>query len=126
MPLTTSFAITGTATGLDSTGNRTMMARTTQLFPYPVFAGLGADDAKAQDKHVPPPPPEQGVIDHGLDHLAVRDQPRHDQKGHRQPQVIGFPPGAGEEGVRTVMRPQAGKPRPGQHPAHRALPRLPR
>ena len=33
VPLITSFAITGTATGLDTIGSRTRAASTTQLFP---------------------------------------------------------------------------------------------
>ena len=39
VPLITSFAITGTATGRRIMGSRTRTARTTQLFPKPVFAG---------------------------------------------------------------------------------------
>ena len=42
-PLITSFVITGTATGLDTMGSRTTTARTTQLLPYPVFPGPGAE-----------------------------------------------------------------------------------
>ena len=41
--LITSFAITGTATGLEIMGSRTQTASTTQLFPKPVFAGPWAD-----------------------------------------------------------------------------------
>ena len=41
--LMTSFAITGTATGLDIMGRRMQTASTTQLFPKPVFAGPCAD-----------------------------------------------------------------------------------
>ena len=37
--LLTSLASTGIATGLRIMGSRTRMAATTQLFPYPVFAG---------------------------------------------------------------------------------------
>ena len=39
----TSFAMTGTATGRATTGSRTMMAATTQLFPYPVFTAPWAE-----------------------------------------------------------------------------------
>src|SRR5215472_15285442 len=42
-PLITSFAITGTATGRDMKGSRTTTPRTTQLLPYPVLAGPGAE-----------------------------------------------------------------------------------
>jgi hypothetical protein len=37
--LMTSFAMTGTATGLETMGRKTRTASTTQLFPKPVFAG---------------------------------------------------------------------------------------
>ena len=43
VPLITSFAITRTATGRETIGSRTWTASTTQLFPYPVFAGPTAD-----------------------------------------------------------------------------------
>ena len=39
VPLITSFAITGTATGREIIGSRTRTASTTQLFPKPVSAG---------------------------------------------------------------------------------------
>jgi hypothetical protein len=48
-PLITSFAITGTATGRDIAGSRTMTARTTQLFPYPVFEGPAAEPSWNQE-----------------------------------------------------------------------------
>ena len=43
VPLITSFAITGTATGRETMGSRTRTASTTQLFPYPVLAGPAAE-----------------------------------------------------------------------------------
>ena len=42
------------------------------------------------------------------------------QAGGSQAQVIGIPPGAGEEAVCPVMRPHPRQSRPGQHPARRA------
>ena len=41
--LMTSLASTGMATGLRTAGSRTTTAAITQLLPYPVFAGPGAD-----------------------------------------------------------------------------------
>jgi len=41
--LMTSLASTGMATGLLIIGSRTTTAAITQLLPYPVFAGPGAD-----------------------------------------------------------------------------------
>ena len=41
--LMTSLASTGMATGLPIIGSRTTTAAITQLLPYPVFAGPGAD-----------------------------------------------------------------------------------
>ena len=43
VPLMTSLASTGMATGLLTAGSRTTTAAITQLLPYPVFAGPGAD-----------------------------------------------------------------------------------
>ena len=43
VPLTTSLASTGSATGRGRNGSFTTMAATTQLLPYPVLAGPGAD-----------------------------------------------------------------------------------
>ena len=37
VPLTTSLASTGSATGREQNGSQTMMASTTQLLPYPVL-----------------------------------------------------------------------------------------
>jgi hypothetical protein len=71
-----------------------------------------------------PPPAEQRVIDRHLDRFPFRDQQRHHQQGGGQPQVVSAPPGAGEEPVRPVVRPQARKVRAREHPAHRPLPRL--
>ena len=71
-----------------------------------------------------PPPAEQGVIDGDVDRRPRRDQQRDHQQGRGQPQVVGVPPGAGEEPVRPVVRPQPRQPGPGQHPADRPLPRL--
>ena len=45
----TSLASTGMATGLLSAGSRTTTAATTQLLPYPVFAGPGADPSWNHD-----------------------------------------------------------------------------
>jgi hypothetical protein len=112
-------AITGTATGLDSTGSRTMTARTTQLFPYPVFAGPGADPSWNHNA-------AQTFLPRLLNRVSSTTAPAAWPSGTSRdttsratasPRSSGFPPGAGEEGVRTVMRPQAGKPRPGQHRA---------
>ena len=47
--LMTSFAMTGTATGLETMGSRTRTASTTQLFPKPVFAGPCADPSWNHD-----------------------------------------------------------------------------
>jgi hypothetical protein len=47
--LITSFAITGTATGRDMNRSRTTIASTTQLFPYPVFAGPCAEPSWNHD-----------------------------------------------------------------------------
>ena len=47
--LITSLASTGMATGLLIIGSRTTTAATTQLLPYPVFAGPGADPSWNQD-----------------------------------------------------------------------------
>jgi hypothetical protein len=47
--LMTSFAMTGTATGLETMGRKTRTASTTQLFPKPVFAGPCADPSWNQD-----------------------------------------------------------------------------
>ena len=49
VPLTTSFASTGSATGLAQNGSQTMTASTTQLLPRPVFAGPCADPSWNQD-----------------------------------------------------------------------------
>ena len=49
VPLITSFAITGTATGREIMGSRTRTASTTQLFPYPVFAGPWAEPSWNHD-----------------------------------------------------------------------------
>ena len=43
VPLMTSLASTGIATGLLIMGSRTMTAATTQLLTYPVFAGPGTE-----------------------------------------------------------------------------------
>ena len=47
--LMTSFAMTGTATGLETMGRKTRTASTTQLFPKPVFAGPCADPSWNHD-----------------------------------------------------------------------------
>src|SRR6266568_2028742 len=47
--LITSLASTGMATGLLIIGSRTTIAATTQLLPYPVFAGPGADPSWNHD-----------------------------------------------------------------------------
>src|SRR5260370_7515407 len=52
VPLTTSFASTGSATGLAQNGSRTM---TTQLLPRPVFAGPCADPSWLQSRDRPAP-----------------------------------------------------------------------
>jgi hypothetical protein len=49
VPLITSFAVTGTATGRETMGTPTRTASTTQLFPKPVFAGPAADPSWNQD-----------------------------------------------------------------------------
>ena len=49
VPLTTSFASTGSATGRSQNGSRTMTAMTTQLLPRPVFTGPCADPSWNQD-----------------------------------------------------------------------------
>ena len=49
VPLMTSLASTGIATGLLSIGSRTTTAAITQLLPYPVFAGPGAEPSWNQD-----------------------------------------------------------------------------
>ena len=49
VPLMTSFAMTGTATGLETMGRKTRTASTTQLFPKPVFAGPWADPSWNHD-----------------------------------------------------------------------------
>jgi hypothetical protein len=47
--LMTSFAMTGIATGRETMGSLTRTASTTQLFPWPVFAGPRADPSWNQD-----------------------------------------------------------------------------
>ena len=49
MPLMTSLASTGMATGLPTIGSRTTAAAITQLLPYPVFTGPGAEPSWNQD-----------------------------------------------------------------------------
>ncbi len=47
--LMTSLASTGMATGRRTAGSFTTMAAITQLLPYPVFAGPGADPSRNQE-----------------------------------------------------------------------------
>lgn len=48
---------------------------------------------------------------------ARRDQQRYHQPRSGQAEVVGVPPGAGEEAVRPVVRPQPRQARARQHPA---------
>ena len=70
------------------------------------------------------PPPEQGVVDEHLHRIPARHQQRDHQPRGGDAQVIGVPPGAGEEAVRPVVRPGPRQARPGQHAAYRPLPGL--
>jgi hypothetical protein len=74
--------------------------------------------------HALAPSPEQGVVDDDLHGIPVRHEQGDDQLRGAYPQVIGVPPGTGEEIVRPVVRPQPRQARPRQHAAHRPLPGL--
>ena len=61
----TSLASTGMATGRLMAGSLTTTAAITQLLPYPVFAGPGADAVMEPRRrpHLLAAPSEQGVVD---------------------------------------------------------------
>ena len=117
--LMTSFASTGMATGRLITGSRTMTAAITQLLPYPVFAGPGAEPSWNHDAAHTffPRRSEQGVVDRDDHRLPGGHQQRHHQPRHGQAQLVGVPAGAGEEPVRPVVAPAAGhRPAPASMP----------
>jgi hypothetical protein len=58
MPLITSLASTGTATGRPAIGSLTMTAAITQLLPYPAFARPGAEQARCISRRVPEARPD--------------------------------------------------------------------
>jgi len=121
--LRTSLASTGMATGRRTAGSRTTTAAITQLLPYPVFAGPGADPSWNQDAaHTFFP----RLLKRMSSIATVTGSPAGtssatNQAGDGQAQVIGIPAGTGEEEVRPVMAPGPGQSRPGQHAAHTPL-----
>jgi hypothetical protein len=60
---------------------------------------------------------EEGAVDRDVDRLARRDQQRHHHPCRGQAEFAGTPPGAGEEAVRPVVRPQPRQARAGEHAA---------
>ena len=122
--LMTTLASTGIATGRRRTGSRTTTAAITQLLPYPVFAGPGADPSwnhDAAQTFFPRLLNKVSSIATPTGSPAGTSSASH-QPGDGQAQLIRVPAGAGEEPVRPVMRPGPRQARPGQHPAHRPLP----
>ena len=107
-------------------GSLTTMAAMTQLLPYPVLAGPGAEPSWNQDaaQTFLPRRRNKRVVDRDGHRVPGGHQQRHHQPGHRQAQVVRVPPGPGEEPVRPVMRPDPGQSRPGEHAAHRPPPGL--
>ena len=76
--LITSSASTGIATGLVTSGSRTTTAAITQLLPYPVFAGPGAEPSCNQPAtHLLAAPPEQGIGYRDGHRLSGGHQQRH-------------------------------------------------
>ncbi len=84
----------------------------------------GAVVEPADPVHLLPAAAEQSVIDHDRDRCARRQQVSDDQLSHPQPELVGAPPGRGEEPVRPGVVPHPGQTRPAQHAAHRPSDRL--
>src|SRR5512135_2961487 len=90
--LMTSLASTGMATGRRTAGSFTTTAAITQLLPYPVFAGPGADPSWNQEAAQTFLPRRRNKVSSIDDHrLPGRHQQRHHQADDGQAQVIGIP-----------------------------------
>ena len=88
VPLTTSFASTGSATGRARNGSVTTMAATTQLLPYPVRLVLARTRRKPRQPRPSPRLREQGVID-GHGHRLPGGTSTGDQPAAAEAEVIG-------------------------------------
>ena len=121
-----SLASTGMATGLLTAGSRTMTAATTQLLPYPVFAGPGAEPSWNHDAaHTFLPRRLNSVSSTAtVTGFPAGTSSAATSFATARPSSSGFHRARGEEPVRPVVAPGLGKACPGQHAAHRAFPGL--
>ena len=72
--------------------------------------------------HLPARAAEQRVIDRQADRRARLDEHSHQEVQQSQTELVGIPPAAGEEVMRTTVMPHASEPGGLQHPGHGAVP----